>query len=724
VSIRFGAAYYHEYQPSPRLDDDLDLMQQAGFTVIRVGESVWSTWEPEDGVFDLDWLQPVLDGAHARGIGVILGTPTYALPMWLARKHPEVAADVATGVPNRWGNRQEMDFTNPAFLFHAERIIRKIVTRYRDHPAIIGYQVDNEPGIRLLYNHGVFEAFKDSLRHTYGDVETLNREWGLVYWSHRLSTWDDLWVPDGNYQPQYDLAWRRFQAKLVTEFIGWQAAIVREIADPAHFVTTCISYDQLGVEDVDLSAELDVASGNAYYEMESSLAHPSTEERSTGWIVKGTWALFHLADLMYSSKQARFLVTETNASSIGHSPMNFSPYDGQWRQAAWALVARGADMIEYWHWHTLHFGTETYWGGILPHSQKPGRTYRELALLGAEFGRAGELVSDGTPDVDVAVLYDSDSKFALSSQAPFPAPGQYLDADAYRKIMASFVRGAFDAGLQTRLVRPQQIFPTRAADGVEPIAGRDAAALAAELPVLIVPAFFTAADAELDWLRDYAEAGGHLVLGPRSAYSDREGRARLEQKPARLDDAAGAWYDELANLTEPLEVAAASDAPDGVAGLALRDGSAATDWIDGLTPTTADDLVSYVHPHFGRWPAVTTRAHGAGRITMVGTVPNQQLAHSIAEWLVAEPVAAWGDLPPSVTVTSSTGPDGRRVFFVHNWSWLEHSVAIPRELVDVLDAAGPVLASGSALELGAWDVRVLATESPTPSATPSHKETP
>ena len=724
MSIRFGAAYYHEYQPSPRLDDDLDLMQQAGFTVIRVGESVWSTWEPEDGVFDLDWLQPVLDGAHARGIGVILGTPTYALPMWLARTHPEVAADVATGVPNRWGNRQEMDFTNPAFLFYAERIIRKIVTRYRDHPAIIGYQVDNEPGIRLLYNHGVFEAFKDSLRHTYGDVETLNREWGLVYWSHRLSTWDDLWVPDGNYQPQYDLAWRRFQAQLVTDFIGWQAGIVREIAEPAHVVTTCISYDQLGVEDVDLSAELDVASGNAYYEMESSLAHPSTEERSTGWIVKGTWALFHLADLMYSSKQARFLVTETNASSIGHSPMNFSPYDGQWRQAAWALVARGADMIEYWHWHTLHFGTETYWGGILPHSQKPGRTYRELALLGAEFGRAGDLISDGTPDVDVAVLYDSDSKFALSSQAPFPAPGQYLDADAYRKIMASFVRGAFDAGLQTRLVRPQQLFPTRAADGVEPIAGRDAAAVAAELPVLIVPAFFTAADAELDWLRDYAEAGGHLVLGPRSAYSDREGRARLEQKPARLDEAAGAWYDELANLTEPLEVAAASDAPDGVATLALRDGSAATDWIDGLTPTTADDLVSYVHPHFGRWPAVTTRAHGAGRITMVGTVPNQQLAHSIAEWLVAEPVAAWGDLPPSVTATSSTGPDGRRVFFVHNWSWLEHSVAIPRELVDVLDAAGPVLTSGSALELGAWDVRVLATPSPTPSETPSHKETP
>src|SRR3954470_22374268 len=95
--VLFGAAYYHEYQPSPRLETDLDLMAAAGFTVIRVGESVWSTWEPEDGVFDLEWLHPVLEGAHRRGIGVILGTATYAVPMWLARLYPEIAGETAAG---------------------------------------------------------------------------------------------------------------------------------------------------------------------------------------------------------------------------------------------------------------------------------------------------------------------------------------------------------------------------------------------------------------------------------------------------------------------------------------------------------------------------------------------------------------------------------------------------------------------------------------------------
>ena len=83
--VLFGAAYYCEYQPTPRLEMDLNLMAEASCSVIRVGESVWTTWEPEDGRFDLDWLEPVLAGADQRGIGVILGTPR-TLPRrgWLA----------------------------------------------------------------------------------------------------------------------------------------------------------------------------------------------------------------------------------------------------------------------------------------------------------------------------------------------------------------------------------------------------------------------------------------------------------------------------------------------------------------------------------------------------------------------------------------------------------------------------------------------------------------
>ena len=103
---------------------------------------------------------------------------------------------------------------------------------------------------------------------------------------------------------------------------------------------------------------------------------------------------------MYASKQAPFLITETNAGAIGGSSTNFPAYDGQWRQAAWAFVARGAEMIEYWHWHTNHFGTETYWIGILPHDQQPGRVYAraEPARGGLPAGRVpGGRAAAGRP---------------------------------------------------------------------------------------------------------------------------------------------------------------------------------------------------------------------------------------------------------------------------------------------------------------------------------------
>src|SRR5215216_5064197 len=272
--VRYGVAYYAEYQPYDRLERDLDLMAAADLTVIRVGESVWSTWEPEDGRFELDWLEPVLDGAHERDIRVVLGTPTYAMPPWLVRRYPEVTAERRTGQRIPYGHRQDADYSHPAFRWYAERITRKVVGRYVDHPAVIGYQVDNEPGIELFHNRGAFQGFVDGLRATYGDVDALNERWGLVYWSHRIARWDELWPPDGNTVPSYDLAWRRYQSALTTRFIAEQAAVVRELARPDQFTTTCMALSRPAFDPADLNRELDLAAVNPYYPMQDALTMP------------------------------------------------------------------------------------------------------------------------------------------------------------------------------------------------------------------------------------------------------------------------------------------------------------------------------------------------------------------------------------------------------------------------------------------------------------------
>jgi beta-galactosidase len=702
--IHFGAAYYLEYQRTPRLAADLDLMVEAGFTVIRVGESVWSTWEPEDGVFDLEWLQPVLDAAHARGIQVILGTPTYAVPMWLARKYPELAGERETGRRIGWGTRQEVNFSHPAFRFHAERVVRKVVQRYAEHPAVMGFQVDNEPGNEIFHNHDVFQRFIDELRQQYGTVDRLNEEWGLTYWSHRLSTWADLWTPDNNSQPQYDLAWRRFQARLTTELISWQRDVVSEYARADQFITTCISYDRPALRDDDVSAVLDIASGNPYYRMQHHLALPDPAhlDEQQSWYTHGTWAMYRTADRMWSSKQASFLVTETGASSIWGSSLNEPPFRGQLRQAAWALVSRGAHAIEYWHWNSLPYGAETYWGGVLPHTNKPGRIYEEIAALGAELARAGDDVTQLVPDADLGILYSTDSKWAMAFQPPLGLTEP--DPRAYERIVDGWYRSAFDARLQARIMQPGHLFAA------------SPASIVAELPILVVPGFYIATDEQLTWLREYAAAGGHLILGIRSGVADIEARPREDAQPALLADAAGVTYDEFSNAgTVPVR---------GLNGLDVPAGAAARLWVDSLRVSDGTEvLAEYDHPHFGEWPAVTTRGHGEGRVTVVGTQPDPSLGSAILRWAVPTSANdAWlpaHHRPESVTVTgASRSTDAgsaelaRAVRYVHNYSWQPASLVIPVDCEDLLgerDAHGnrPVLTAGSNLDLSAWDVRVL-----------------
>jgi beta-galactosidase len=265
-----------------------------------------------------------------------------------------------------------------------------------------------------------------------------------------------------------------------------------------------------------------------------------------------------------------------------------------------------------------------------------------------------------------------------------------MDERSYQRIFEAFYRGTFDAGVPARILHDDQL--------VSPDGGLDPASVAAELPVLVAPGLLVADDELLTWLRSYAEAGGHLVLGIRTAYGDEEGRARTEVKPALLAEAAGVRYQEFSNLNDPLPVTSAGG------DLAIGATSNASRWVDFLVSDGAKVLAGYEHPHFGQFPAVVTTEYGQGRITTVGTVPDQELARDLMRWLVPDVHPGWGELPASVTVSSATGSDGSRLHVLHNWSWDSQSVATPGRVRDVLD---PDAAPVDRLELGAWDVRVV-----------------
>ncbi|WP_244893255.1 beta-galactosidase trimerization domain-containing protein [Agreia bicolorata] len=231
---------------------------------------------------------------------------------------------------------------------------------------------------------------------------------------------------------------------------------------------------------------------------------------------------------------------------------------------------------------------------------------------------------------------------------------------------------------------------------------REPAEVAAELPVLLVPALYVASDALLDWLRDYAEAGGHLILGPRTGYADTEARARAEIKPARLAATAGVSYQEFSNLATPVRVTGSDGA------LELPAAAAGAAWIDYLqvSDNSVQVLARYQHPAFGPYPAITTTEAGLGRVTVVGTVPNAELSAALVSWALPADGDVWSALTAgSVTVTSATTAAARRLRILHNWSWAPCSVRLPRDVTDVLSSEP--LEAHALVELGPWDVRVF-----------------
>jgi beta-galactosidase len=206
----YGAAYYSEYTPTDRLDEDIKLMKEAHLSVVRIGESTWALFEPQDGVFRFEWMDRIIDHLSRAGIKIILGTPTYSIPAWMAHEHPEVLSRTIDGRQSAYGIRQNMDLFNPTYRHYCERIIRRLMEHYAKNPAIIGYQVDNEIEARNIDNTDYFEGFKEYIKKSFNNnLDSLNRRWGLNYWGMNINTWDEFYDRRGVTNPSYKLWWER-----------------------------------------------------------------------------------------------------------------------------------------------------------------------------------------------------------------------------------------------------------------------------------------------------------------------------------------------------------------------------------------------------------------------------------------------------------------------------------------------------------------------------------
>ncbi|MGA2131604.1 MAG: beta-galactosidase [Bryobacteraceae bacterium] len=671
-TVLYGAAFYEEYMPGDRLDKDVQLMQQAGLSVVRVGESTWSLWEPQDGHFEFAWMDRIIERLERAHIRVIMGTPTYSIPPWMFKEHPEILVTRLDGQRANYGIRQNMDVTNPDFLRYAERVIRKIAEHYRDNRSIIGYQIDNETTSYGTAGANVQAGFVDYLREHFGTVDRLNQVWGLVYWGQSLHDWSEVPPRNGILNPGWKLEWDRYQDSLATRYLAWQAALVREYLRPDQFVMQ--DFGGATRSDVDehaIAKSLDVVGINPYHTTQDAY---DGEGSSYG------------GDFARSLKGTNYLVTEINAQTIGwDSRTQFPPYDGQLRQDVYLMAATGANMVEYWHWHSLHYGQETYWKGVLSHDLEPGRAYAEVARTAHELQRIGPRIADLKPAHPVALLYSNDSRrateympFLISHPAgdmPWSHPG------GYELEMRRLYRALYRLNIGVDFIFPE----------TEDLS---------VYKVVVVPPLYIASDALLERLVNYVRAGGHLVLTLKSGFCDEYSTVRHVMAPGPLREAAGFHYQEFSNLTKPLPLR----------GDPFQAGAEnqVTDWADMLLLDKAKALAYYDHPFFGKYPAVTENRFGKGIVTYEGTVLSDKLQEKVMERVLSQAQLIGLDqkLPAAVRVKHGAGRDSKPMHYYFNFSSLPQHVIYPYASGTEL-LSNAKITTGGPIALQPWGIAIV-----------------
>lgn len=660
-NVLYGAAYYTEYMPYERLDKDVQLMQQAGISVVRVGESSWGLWEPENGRFEFAWMDRVIDRMQKAGIKVILGTPTYSVPAWMYKEHPEIFITRFDGRTITFGYRQNTDLMNPTYRSYCERVIRKLLEHYENNPSVIGWQIDNETSAGAAANPDVQTGFADYLKKKFKTVDELNRIWLLNYWGQSLNNWTELPPEEGIINPGWKLEWQRYQQWMTTDFLAWQASIVNEYKRPDQFIT----HDLAGppraeVNEHDVARSMDIMAVNPYH---------GTQDQFDG--MGSSMA----GDYTRSLKRTNYLVTETNAQTIGwDSKEQFPPYDGQLRLDVYTHLSSGANMVEYWHWHSIHNGQETYWKGVLAHDLEPNRAYAEVSRTAHELQRIGPEIVSLHRNNKVAILYSADSYYGIEFM-------KFSDRVGYPTILQQFYGVFYRKNVGVDFVFPES----------PDFSG---------YKVIVVPPLYVASDATLNKLSEFVRNGGHLVVSFKSGFTNEYNTVRWTMAPGPLREAAGFHYQEFSTLRQPL----------ALKGDPFHAGTEnkVSEWAEMLIPDTAEVLGYYDHPFFGKYPAITRNRFGKGMLTYEGTVLSDQLQEKLL-LNVMELAGLTGpdqSLPSTVKVKHGTNRAGKMIHYYLNYSGDLQKITYPY-------GGGTDLLSGETVDrsheivLMPWDLAIV-----------------
>ena len=631
--LLLGAAWYPEQWPESRWDADLQLMEDAHITFVRVGEFAWSAMEPHDNQFELDWLDHAIRAAERHHIAVVLGTPGAAPPAWLTQAYPDTLRTKEDGRKDEHGNREQFNFTSPKYRELLARITDHMATRFGHDPDVIAWQLDNEIG-EESFDAGTQAMFQAWLRAKYKTLDNLNARWTTAYWSETYQDWSQIPIEEVYGNPGLLLNWKEFVSDTWRSYDRVQIDRIRAHAEPRQKITTNMMGWFDAFDHYTVSQDLDFASWDDYV--------------GTGHLDPVRNGAAH--DLTRGFLRKNFWVMETQPGMVNWSADNNMLDKGEVRAMAWHAIGHGSEAVEFWQWRSALNGQEQYHGTLIGADGTPVPLYPEAAQVGAEFARVGPAFAGTTVQSDVAILQDYSSRWAINWQRhnkafdPVAALVQYY-------------------GPLRALVRSVDIVP-------------DTAHLSG-YKLVVAPALNLLTPAAVANLRAYVLDGGHLVMTQRSAMKDEDNSLFPERQPGPLLDLVGARVEQWYALEKPVPIAGEWGSGES------------TVWADQLGSLLPETQVLLRYGVSNGWldnqPAAVTRRAGKGRITYIGAALDGPVMEKAAAWMIEQsglkPVLP--GLPATVDVAIRSG-GGKRLILLTNYAQQAVTLPLPAPMQDLL----------------------------------------
>ncbi len=589
-----GVDYYPEQWAPSMLEEDLDNICELGCSAIRIGEFAWHRMERVEGEYDFSFFDHVIERAKARGLSIVMGTPTAAIPAWLAKKHPDILSEFEDGTKRTFGGRHVYCFNSKEMYRYTRGIVRAMAEHYKEEKAIVAWQIDNEFGHEdsdMCWCPQCRQAFQDYLREKFGgDIQALNETYGTAFWSQEYNDFDEIPLPGPTittHNPALRLDWERFRSQSVVKFANFQIRLLREMI-PHAVVIHDFPGGGLG-KHVDYSAvskQLDLVAYNNYPVWGGQREPLPPSEIAFG------------LDYIRGLKGQNFWITEAIMGAQGHDITGFLPRPNQAKMWAYQSMARGCQSLFFFRYRGGTKGAEQFCYGVLDADNRKGRKFYEVQSFFRDIKQYAPQLE--TPlSSQVAIVYDYDCLAAFRIQRQSVLLNCEEEMKKYHKFF-------YDRNVNVDVIP----------------ADRDFSAY----KVLILPQMILAKPEVQKKLAEFARQGGSVVLTYRDFVKDSDNNLVLgKQIPVDFNALAGVYVAETESLQEGQEVPVAGEGE--FAHIQGRGGI----FRDMLVADDAQVLLRYSDPFYQGFAAVTCKPQKDGYVYYLGCGLEESVLNQVLE---------------------------------------------------------------------------------------------